>query len=346
MEATHFFQQFQTTILSWYDDNRRTFVWRHSTSCQPYKVWLSEMMLQQTTTSAVTSYYKNFLKLWPTVEDLAKADLDAVLHAWQGLGYYARARNLHRCAQEIVEKFQGIFPNNEAELIKLPGIGPYSAAAIAAIAFNTPAVVLDTNIIRIITRIFAIQELIKPQALGFKIVKEKAELLMSHTRPGDYAQALMDLGATVCTAKTPRCLLCPVQQFCQAFSLGVQEKLPVKAPPPNRPIRRMIFWVLVNKSQEIAFVKRPPKGLLGGLMSLPLSLWNPQENPEPPFPFSALWQELPAIQHVFTHFIAHVSLYKTEAVAEHVFPADCWCSLTNVHTLALPTIVKKALKKL
>lgn len=338
--------QFSQTILSWYDHNRRRFIWRQSTVCDPYKVWLSEMMLQQTTTATVGRYYEYFLKRWPTVNDLAATSLDSVLHAWQGLGYYARARNLHRCAKEIVEKYQGSFPDSETELVKLPGIGPYSAAAITAIAFNKPAVVLDTNIIRIISRIFTIEDIIKPATPGFNIVKEKAASIMPEDRPGDYAQALMDLGATICTAKNPKCLLCPVQQFCQAFALGIQDALPLKPIKSVRPIRKVVFWIIFSKQGRIAFVKRPEKGLLGGLMTLPLNFLDEVKQESLPFPFAGEWQRLSDIQHVFTHFTAHVQVYNIDNIDENSFQADCWCSASEIASLALPTFVKKALKNI
>jgi A/G-specific adenine glycosylase len=336
---------FEQAVLAWYDQYRRVLAWRHSEQPDPYKVWLSEMMLQQTTTMTVDRYYKKFIEEWPTIEDLAAATIDEVLHAWQGLGYYARARNLHRCARQVVLHFQGKFPANETDLKALPGIGAYTAAAILAIAFNQPAVVLDTNIIRILSRVFAITGLMKMGTPAFSILQEKAASVMSYARPGDYAQALMDIGATMCTAKTPKCLLCPLQSSCQAFHLGIQDTLPQKAPKIDRPVRHILFWVIFNKNNELAFVKRPEKGLLGGLMSLPLMFWE-KEKGDPPFPLQGCWKNLSPIEHIFTHFTAKGHLYQIEEVDSNAFPADCWCEASLIHQLALPTIIKKALKNI
>ncbi|NBB83754.1 MAG: A/G-specific adenine glycosylase, partial [Alphaproteobacteria bacterium] len=221
-------------VLAWYDRHRRVLPWRAPAGQRPdpYHVWLSEIMLQQTTVPAVAGYFRDFLTRWPTVQALAAADLDEVLTAWAGLGYYARARNLHRCARMIAETHGGRFPEDEAGLRALPGIGAYTAAAIAAIAFDKPAAVMDGNIERVMARLFAVTEPlpgVKPKLRGL------AGALTPADRPGDYAQAMMDLGATICTARKPKCILCPVSEQCEGRRLGVADSLPAKAAKPERP---------------------------------------------------------------------------------------------------------------
>ena len=220
---------FQRDLLAWYDTHARTLPWREKSNQRPdpYRIWLSEVMLQQTTVATVGPYFKAFIDRWPTVQALARAPLDDILTAWAGLGYYSRARNLHKCAQVIVQAYQGVFPDTETRLRTLPGIGPYTAAAIAAIAFDQPAVVIDGNIDRVMTRLhnspIPIQH--NKAAIG-----AWAAALTPQTRPGDYAQGLMDLGATICRPANPQCLLCPVQPYCAAHQAGTASNLPVKPP--------------------------------------------------------------------------------------------------------------------
>src|SRR5512143_3817114 len=259
-------------LLAWYDRHRRTMPWRAPAGerTEPYRVWLSEIMLQQTTVATVGDYFRRFVERWPTVEALAGAPLDEVLSAWAGLGYYARARNLHACARAVAEQQDGRFPEDEAGLLALPGIGRYTAAAIQAIAFDRPASAVDGNVERVIARLFAIETPLpdaKPeiQARGARLVPE--------ARAGDYAQAMMDLGATVCTPRNPRCVICPLMANCRARKLGIAEELPRRAPKVAKPTRRGLAFVLARKDGAILLRKRPTKGLLGGMDEVPSSAW-------------------------------------------------------------------------
>lgn len=251
------------SLLDWYDRERRHLPWRAEPGqySNPYHVWLSEVMLQQTTVATVKSYFAKFLTKWPTINALAAASLEDVLKEWAGLGYYARARNLHKCAQTIAFELGNTFPNTESELRKLPGVGDYTAAAIAAIAFDEPAVVVDGNIERVVSRLFRINE---PLPKAKKQIKEATATITPPQRPGDFAQAMMDLGAGICTPKTPKCLLCPISAGCKAQKVGDMEKFPAKAPKKAKPTRRAIsFWL--EHDGHVLLERRPAKGLLGGM---------------------------------------------------------------------------------
>lgn len=288
-------------LLAWYDENARQLPWRVPPGAvqraDPYHVWLSEIMLQQTTVAAVKPYFTAFLARWPTVAALAEAADADVMAAWAGLGYYARARNLLACAR-VVAAQGGQFPQTEAELRTLPGIGPYTAAAIAAIAFNQPATVVDGNVERVIARRFAVRSPLpgaKPELTALA-----ATLTPSH-RPGDYAQAMMDLGATICTPRSPKCTACPWQDRCIARAQGIAETLPAKTPKAPRPTRHGIAYAAFNAAGEVVLETRPPKGLLGGMLALPSTDWS--TNPTPAPPLVADWQTLNTpVRHVFTHF--------------------------------------------
>ncbi|MBI3516154.1 MAG: A/G-specific adenine glycosylase, partial [Proteobacteria bacterium] len=259
-------------LLAWYDRHRRRLPWRAlpGESVDPYVVWLSEIMLQQTTTVTVGPYFEEFLARWPTVGALAAAPLDDVLRVWAGLGYYARARNLHACAREIVARHGGRFPDTEAELRALPGIGAYTAAAVAAIAFDRPAAVMDGNIERVLTRLFANADPlpdIKPA------LRRRAADLTPAARPGDYAQAMMDLGATLCTPRKPACTLCPITALCAARRAGNPEDYPVKRAKPERPLRRGVAFWAMRADGAVLLRRRPPKGVLGGMLEVPSTEW-------------------------------------------------------------------------
>lgn len=300
-------------LLAWYDANGRDLPWRVRGGARPdpYRVWISEVMLQQTTVATVGPYFAEFLRRWPRLEDLAQAPLDEVLHAWQGLGYYARARNMLRAAQELVERHSGVFPREQAALLKLPGIGPYSAAAIAAIAFDRPATILDGNVERVIARLRLIETPL-PAAKG-ELLRLACEITPPK-RPGDYAQAIMDLGATVCTPKTPACAICPWRGACRAHIEGIPELLPKKLPKPKRPLRHGVAYWALRGDGRLLLRRRPEKGLLGGLMEVPTSEWF--DAPWSPAaarhaaPATARWRPLPGIiSHGFTHFRLEIVVY-------------------------------------
>jgi A/G-specific adenine glycosylase len=264
----------------------------------PYRVWLSEVMLQQTTVAAVRDYFMRFTTRWPTVRALADAPDDQVMGEWAGLGYYARARNLLKCARVVADEHDGIFPDSYDALLKLPGIGPYTAAAISAIAFDRPETVLDGNVERVMARLYNIHD---PLPGSKPLLKDKAAALTPDTRPGDYAQAVMDLGATICTPKSPACGICPVRDPCQARAVGTQSELPRKTPKKPKPTRYGHVYISQSDAGALLLERRPDKGLLGGMLGWPGSDWSeaPDESP----PFEADWQVLAGeVRHTFTHF--------------------------------------------
>jgi len=243
-------RQAASSLLEWYDAERRDLPWRYhpGAPADPYRVWLSEIMLQQTTVKAVIPFFNKFLALWPTVSPLAAAEEEDVLRAWAGLGYYSRARNLHKCARVIADEYDGVFPDNEAELIKLPGVGPYTAAAIAAIAFGRVTVPLDGNVERVISRLHAIEE---PLPKSKALLRDAAAALVPADRPGDFAQAMMDLGATVCTPKRPSCMMCPLQSACTGHAQGIAARLPNKMAKPERPTRSGVAFLALAEDGSI-----------------------------------------------------------------------------------------------
>jgi A/G-specific adenine glycosylase len=334
---------FQKSLLDWYDISHRALPWRAGPGnlSNPYYVWLSEIMLQQTTVPTVKSYFENFKEKWPTIHHLSQASLDEVLHAWQGLGYYARARNLHKCANHIVKIHQGIFPSTSSELINLPGIGPYTAAAIASIAFNEPATVVDGNVERVISRIFKIET---PLPSSKAEIKHYAQKLTSQDRPGDYAQAMMDIGATICRPVNPLCMLCPISQFCEAYKAGCAEDFPRKIAKGAKPTRYgVVFWI-INEKGQILIQKRPLKGLLAGLMEIPSSPWVPHDKAAlidvSQGPASLGWQFLEGeVRHTFTHF--HLVL--KVAWAKSQTSDGEWTNPDNFHSFAFPTVMKKVI---
>jgi A/G-specific adenine glycosylase len=337
-------------LLAWYDRHRRVLPWRAPPGARadPYRVWLSEIMLQQTTVATVGTYFDVFLKRWPTVRDLAMAPLDDVLHAWQGLGYYARARNLHACAQAVVERHGGRFPDDVEALGALPGVGPYTAAAIAAIAFDRPASAVDGNVERVIARLHALET---PLPDVKPAIRALAERLVPDRRAGDYAQAMMDLGATVCTPRAPRCVLCPVVDLCAGRRLGVAEDLPRRRARPVRPVRHGIAFLLVRRDGAILLRRRPPEGLLGGMIEVPSSPWREGEPDRAgslaAAPVAAKWRTLPGIvRHVFTHFELRLEVAAAHAptarMADGIADAQ-WCAVERLGEMALPTVMKKVL---
>jgi len=335
-------------LLRWYDRHARALPWRVGPAARgagkkhnPYHVWLSEIMLQQTTVATVAPRYGEFLARWPTVNDMASASLDDVLGQWAGLGYYARARNLHKCAKAVAGEHGGLFPDTEEELRKLPGIGEYTAAAIAAIAFDKTAIVVDGNIERVASRLFAIGA---PPPAAKSEVKRCVAVIWPAKRSGDFAQGLMDLGAGICKPKAPLCLLCPISSACQAFAQGRAEDFPVKAPKKPRPTRMGAVFAMRNAKNEMLFERRPEKGLLGGMLGLPGTTWaeKTQGAITNAAPAVAQWRRKGEITHTFTHF--HLVLEVYAATAPKGFrraPAQQWIA---PQAARLPTVMKKAVE--
>lgn len=328
-------------LLRWYDAGARTLPWRIAPGSRetpdPYKVWLAEVMLQQTGVLAAGRFWRRFLQLWPTVQALAAADDADVMREWAGLGYYARARNLLAAARVVAEL--GGFPETEAELRALPGVGPYTAAAVAAIAFGQRATAIDANVERVACRLFALET---PLPAGRKAIEAALSPQVPAERPGDFTQAMMDLGATICTPRSPRCLLCPLQGCCAAFALGRPDAFPVKAPKPVRPRRQGHAWWIEN-SGEVALVRRPAKGLLGGMLALPGTGWSERE-PER-FPFAADWELMGAVRHVFTHFELSLRLFRAESAERPALLSGeqlLWTPKDSLAGAGLPTLYARA----
>ncbi len=329
-------------LLGWYDANARVLPWRvgprahaRGERADPYRVWLSEVMLQQTTVPHATPYFLAFLQRWPTVGRLAAADDGDVMAAWAGLGYYARARNLLACARAVAHQHGGVFPDTEAGLLALPGVGAYTAAAVAAIAFDQPANVVDGNVERVIARLYAVEQ---PLPLAKPTLKALAAPLVAPDRPGDWAQALMDLGATICRPKAPLCERCPLAFACAAFREGQPETYPRRQAKAARPHRYGVAFVALREGQ-VGLVRRPAKGLLGGMLALPSSEWTPAPAYASP-PFPADWRAMGEIDHVFTHF--SLSLRVLSAPAP---PGDLDLIWTPADEAAqvLPSVFRKAL---
>jgi A/G-specific adenine glycosylase len=330
-------------LLAWYDRHRRDLPWRAKPGERPdpYAVWLSEVMLQQTTVATVKAYYERFLRLWPRVEDLAAAPADDVMRAWAGLGYYSRARNLRACAKLVVERHGGRFPDAEADLRALPGIGAYTAAAVAAIAFDRRAVVVDGNVERVATRLFAIGE---PMPAAKAAVRSAVDGLTPGRRAGDFAQAMMDLGATICAPRQPLCPLCPLASDCRARATGDMERFPVKAPRAERPRRAGAVFVLRRSDGAVLVQTRRPRGLLGGMTEFPGTEWTADfdlAGAADSAPLAADWRLLSGgVDHVFTHFALRLAVFFAEAPAGAVPPGDARWSL-NLDAEALPTLMRK-----
>ncbi|HWA42639.1 MAG TPA: A/G-specific adenine glycosylase [Hypericibacter adhaerens] len=337
-------RQTAPALLAWYDRHRRDLPWRARPGERPdpYHVWLSEIMLQQTTVATVGPYYARFLQRWPTVAALAAADLDAVLHAWQGLGYYARARNLHRCAKAVAGEHGGRFPETEEGLLTLPGIGGYTAAAVAAIAFGAKATPVDGNIERVVARLFALET---PLPASKPELRRLAGLLTPETRAGDFAQAMMDLGATLCRPKAPLCLACPLTAFCAARAAGIAETLPRRSPKRARPQKHgVVFWIRCPDG-AVLLRRRAEEGLLGGLMEFPSTDWREESwsvsAAIKAAPVKADWQALPGVvEHGFTHFDIDLTLLTGEVPARTKLEG-VWVKPEDFAGQALPTLMKK-----
>ena len=315
-------------LMRWYAVDKRRLPWRAEIgeTADPYRVWLSEIMLQQTTVAAVKPYFESFTARWPNVAALAAADEADVMRAWAGLGYYARARNLVACAREVAAA-GGVFPSDEAALLKLPGIGGYTAAAVAAIAFGKRAVVVDGNVERVVSRLFAVSE---PLPGAKPRLRALADQLTPDEGAGDFAQAMMDLGATICTPRSPDCARCPVTAWCAARAEGRPEAYPVKARKSAKPRREWTaYWL--ERGGEVLLVRRPARGLLGGMLALPVEA-----------PAEAVWEEAGAVEHVFTHFALTMDVLCGQADSEL---EGEWWPVARIEEAGLPTVFAKAARR-
>ena len=338
---------FHARLLAWYDRHARTLPWRvgphdgkQGVVPDPYHVWLSEVMLQQTTVATVKAYFEKFISTWPSVNDLAAASSEDVMKAWAGLGYYSRARNLKACADIVAAELGGRFPETQGPLRALPGIGDYTSAAIAAIAFNKRTIVVDGNIERVSTRHAAISTSM-PKA------KDECRSFMDDVtpveRPGDFVQAMMDLGATICTPKNPACSLCPINVDCTALAAGTMLNFPAKGPKKSKPNRKGAAYVLQRNDGAVWLMKRPVKGLLGGMTGLPTTDWTVSRDGDTgtdAAPVSGNWKACGSIRHTFTHFHLELEVWHCEYDG-HV---DCgwWSAVDEISDEALPTIMRKA----
>lgn len=353
-------------LLEWYDKNHRNLPWRippdalkNGTKPDPYRVWLSEIMLQQTTVEAVKPYFKKFTDLWPNIFALANASQEDILKAWAGLGYYSRARNLKACADAVVARYGGTFPQKTEELQSLVGIGVYTAAAIAAIAFNQSVAVVDGNVARIISRLFAIENLL---TRAKSIIKQKTQFLTPKERPGDFAQAMMDLGAKICLPKNPRCLLCPIQIYCRASLRGQPDRFPIKPEKLKRPERVGAAYIILSQDKCVYLEKRNQSGLLGGMTQIPNyfdvvddTCDKPGCDQEKPSKLNEKlttvlrhshgFRQCGQVTHVFTHFTLKLDIYMCENVQEKNIGNGWWCAISDLAKEALPTVMKKAIHK-
>ena len=332
------------TLLDWYDHNARKMPWRigpadraKGIAPDPYRIWLSEVMLQQTTVAAVREYFNRFSTRWPTVVDLANANDADVMAEWAGLGYYARARNLLKCARVVANDYDGIFPTSYDQLIKLPGIGPYTAAAIASIAFDHPETVVDGNVERVIARLFDIHT---PLPIAKPELTDKAKNLTPQIRAGDYAQAIMDLGATICTPKKPACGLCPWRTCCRALDNGTALELPKKLPKTPKPTRVGVAYFVERVDGALLLETRPETGLLGGMLGWPTTDWNDAPLAAPPI--QAEWKLLNTeVRHTFTHFHLRLNVHKAYVPMDRQPTRGLFVERADFQPSGLPTVMRK-----
>lgn len=346
MDDTH---NISVKLLDWYDIHARELPWRISPQDRargvlpdPYRVWMSEIMLQQTTVATVKDYFLKFTAKWPNVAALSKASEDDVLRAWAGLGYYSRARNLKKCADMVVAEHGGNFPAEVKALKALPGIGDYTAAAIASIAFDIPAPVVDGNVERVFSRLFAIDT---PLPAAKPLIKTKVDSVLCPMRAGDFAQATMDLGATICTPKKPACMHCPIRDNCRALADFDPELFPYKLAKKEKPKRKGAAFVAVSPSGDVLLEQRPSSGLLASMAQVPTTEWNSRQDGVTDIngaPFSADWKHRGTIRHVFTHFELELIVWHAENV--HSDGENYWWSTReNLPDEALPTVMKKVI---
>ncbi len=334
-------------LLVWYDRHRRSLPWRAlpGEAADPYRVWLSEIMLQQTTVQAVKPYFEAFTLRWATVGALASAPVEDIMKMWAGLGYYSRARNLHACANAVVQRFGGRFPADEAALRTLPGIGTYTAAAISSIAFGQRAVVVDGNVERVITRLFTVDE---PLPAARPAIRQLADTITPDIRPGDFAQAMMDLGATICTPRSPACGICPFLGVCAGQRDGAPETWPRKLPKTGKITRYGAAFVAIRADGALLVRTRPPKGLLGGMTEVPGTNWAPggiESDPLLSAPLAGRWNRQPdTVRHVFTHFPLELAVFTASFPADTPAPQGMrWISANEIAGEAFPTVFRKVL---
>lgn len=325
-------------LLDWYDRNHRSLPWRSppgTAAPDPYRVWLSEVMLQQTQVASVRPYFEAWTARWPSFAALAAADDADVMAAWAGLGYYARARNLLACARVVAAR--GALPDTESELRKLPGIGDYTAAAIAAIAFGRRAVVVDANVERVVSRLFSIAE---PLPGARPAIRAATDTVTPDMRAGDFAQAMMDLGSMVCTARSPRCLFCPLRDDCAAYATGTPDAFPVKAAKKAKPQRfGTLFWA--ERDGRVLLVRRPDKGMLGGMRALPTGPWSDADPGTEGAPFAADWRSIGLVRHGFTHFDLACTVMVADAVADTA--QGEWWPVADIEAAGMPTLFARAI---
>lgn len=337
-------------LLAWYDRHARLMPWRiapRDRQCDvmpnPYHVWLSEVMLQQTQVATVAGYFEKFLQKWPTLNDLAATEPEEVMKAWAGLGYYSRARNLKKCADNVALELDGTFPHSAAELKKLPGIGDYTSAAIAAIAFGEVIAVVDGNVERVICRLHEIQT---PQPKAKTEVSRIVQKMVPLQRSGDFAQAMMDLGATICTPRRPDCALCPLSSDCKAYKSGLQDLYPVKSAKRTKPVRTGSAYVAIRKDGAVFLQRRPEKGLLGGMSGVPTTEWSvdndTKEGPQAA-PFSGDWEKAGKVRHTFTHFHLELIVWRAKNVQQKDETEGRWSQREILPEEALPTVMKKVI---
>ena len=336
------------TLLAWYDRHRRDLPWRAlpGEPADPYTVWLSEIMLQQTTVTAVKPYFLGFVARWPNVGELAQAGGEEVMRAWAGLGYYSRARNLHACAKIVAGPLKGKFPDTEAGLQDLPGIGPYTAAAVAAIAFGRPAAAIDGNAERVLARLYSIAT---PLPAARSEIRAKAAAMVPVARPGDFAQAMMDLGAMICSPKHPSCGICPLLKFCRGHASGCPESLPHKAPRRQRPLRQGAVFFVRRGDGAILVRTRPPKGLLGGMTELPGTGWEIHFDAAlaaKQAPVEASYRKLDkSVSHAFTHFALRLEIYVAEVANSRRSPTGYrFVPDRGLDQEAFPSVMRKIIE--
>ena len=341
-DSPQFVDSVRAALLDWYDAHARALPWRtgpHERAAgerpDPYRVWLSEVMLQQTTVPHATSYFLDFTRRWPTVADLAAVEDGELMAAWAGLGYYARARNLLACARAVAGQHGDVFPDEEAGLLALPGVGAYTAAAVAAIAFDRPANVVDGNVERVMARLFAVET---PLPAAKPELKRLAATLVRDDRPGDWAQALMDLGATVCRPKAPLCDRCPLAFGCAAFQTDDPGRYPLRTKKAARPRRKGAVFVLRDGQGRVALERRPDKGLLGAMLGLPTSGWDGAGAGAEAAPVPADWRATGEVEHVFTHVALTLTVFEARGQGEFIWTEEAEAAQ------ALPSVFRKALR--